>query len=653
MTRDSQVAAIFIADLLSKMGWPVCAEVAASACTGFAPQTNLDDFAEAVSLLGVSAQVVKKVPVGWRDGREGALIFLRDGRLYAQTRYDGVLETLPTNAPKQDLSFQAGERVLHIEPVPVNEAAALTFNDFSARARRTFRHGIWQSLAVNLCALSVPFFTMAVYDRVLGGAAVSSLPALLSGAVLVLVIMFILRRIRAHMFASEYARFGASVSLAVVHRLFRQPFVARDRQDAETAMARIRGAERTADLFSSKNTQAIYDAPFIILTVIALVIVGGVLAVIPALYLVVFLVIGLVLGWTRSETDPVRSRLVKKHRALVADLPYAVDIRTKGLSAQWLDKFDQLSRATARATHAAQQRPALIQSIGTTLGTGTALITLVVGLDLALQGHLSPGTLIGTMLLTWRITGPAQGLFLAMPRLRALSDAWRQLKPLLDLPVIHSASHAQDHAPTTPKLIKAEGLFVRYATGADPALTGVSFDIPPGSVVAVIGPNGSGKSTLLRLLSGALETQSGRLMLGGRSLSHFSPDSLAEKVAYLPADPRDCANVAPMLSENVLIDEVVSEEAAWQATIARDAPMFVLDDPLSVSGPDALAKIETFVTKNRGDSTIIFATHDTKLVQLADIAIVLENGSLVYSGPVNASENAADGSIVTAKETTP
>ncbi|WP_164659317.1 ATP-binding cassette domain-containing protein [Tropicibacter sp. Alg240-R139] len=634
------------------MGRTVSPDTAESACSGYTVDPDVFELAEVFSLLGVAAHVASGPPVEWRDGRDGALVCIRNGQAYAQVRRDGLLSSFSIEGESGKFSPRRGERVLHIEPVTAKDAAALTYNSLTARARRTVRHGVWQSLAINLCALTVPFFTMAVYDRVLGGSAVSSLPALLSGAVLVLAIMFVLRRVRSQMFASEFARFGASVSLALTHRLFRQPFLARDRLDSETAMARLRTGERTADLFASSNTVAIYDAPFILLTLIALVMVGGVLAVIPALYLAIFLFIGVVLGWTRSATNPVHSGLAQEHRAMVSDLPYAESIRTKGLSKPWLDRFDQLSRASARATHAAQQRPALVQSIGTSLGTGTALVTLVVGLDLALQGRLSPGTLIGTMLLTWRITGPAQGLFLAMPRLRALHEAWGQLKALLNMPVVHSAGHAQDLAPTSSVDIKAEGLFMRYASGADPAVTGVSFDLPAGSVVAVIGPNGCGKSTLLRLLSGTLETQSGRLMIGGRSMSHFSPDSLAERIAYLPSDPRECVNSADLPAEATSIDEVAAEERAWRLTTSRDAPIYVLDDPLAVSGPEARAEISDFTESKKGRATVVIATHDTDLVQLADIALVMDHGTLVYAGPVAAPESTADAGTETAEEIT-
>ncbi len=48
-----------------------------------------------------------------------------------------------------------------------------------------------------------------------------------------------------------------------------------------------------------------------------------------------------------------------------------------------------------------------------------------------------------------------------------------------------------------------------------PALTGVSFNVARGSVLAVIGRNGAGKSTLLRTIAGILSPDAGRIVVRG------------------------------------------------------------------------------------------------------------------------------------------
>src|SRR4029450_5582109 len=55
------------------------------------------------------------------------------------------------------------------------------------------------------------------------------------------------------------------------------------------------------------------------------------------------------------------------------------------------------------------------------------------------------------------------------------------------------------------------------------ALRGVSFDLFPGEVHALVGENGAGKSTLIRIITGAETPDAGTLNVGGRTVPHMDP----------------------------------------------------------------------------------------------------------------------------------
>ena len=80
---------------------------------------------------------------------------------------------------------------------------------------------------------------------------------------------------------------------------------------------------------------------------------------------------------------------------------------------------------------------------------------------------------------------------------------------------------------------------VSYAYSPNPSqapvftLEATSFQAKPGEIVAVLGPNASGKSTVLRLIAGALEPLSGRILLNGQETHLMEPRLRAKRIAMV------------------------------------------------------------------------------------------------------------------------
>jgi iron complex transport system ATP-binding protein len=80
---------------------------------------------------------------------------------------------------------------------------------------------------------------------------------------------------------------------------------------------------------------------------------------------------------------------------------------------------------------------------------------------------------------------------------------------------------------------------VSYAYSPNPSqapvftLEATSFQVKSGEIVAVLGPNASGKSTVLKLVAGALQPLSGRVLLNGLETHLMEPRSRAQKIAMV------------------------------------------------------------------------------------------------------------------------
>ena len=81
--------------------------------------------------------------------------------------------------------------------------------------------------------------------------------------------------------------------------------------------------------------------------------------------------------------------------------------------------------------------------------------------------------------------------------------------------------------PQTQAVLRLRDVHAAY--GAVRALHGVSLDVRPGTVVALLGANGAGKSTTLRVISGMLAATAGTVEYDGAAVARQSPSALARR----------------------------------------------------------------------------------------------------------------------------
>jgi len=201
------------------------------------------------------------------------------------------------------------------------------------------------------------------------------------------------------------------------------------------------------------------------------------------------------------------------------------------------------------------------------------------------------------------------------------------------------------------------------------ALKGVSFSIESGDMVALMGASGSGKSTLLSLIGGLDKCESGSIFIGEENISVLNAQKLADfrrdKIGFvfqqfhliptlsvvenvmLPLLPIKMKKVERYQTAMEVIEKVglhtrekhlpgeLSGGEQQRVAIARalvNKPKIILaDEPTGDLDSKTGEKIlDLLVTLNKKEKrTIIIATHDNKIAEVAKRKIVLEDGELV------------------------
>lgn len=229
-------------------------------------------------------------------------------------------------------------------------------------------------------------------------------------------------------------------------------------------------------------------------------------------------------------------------------------------------------------------------------------------------------------------------------------------------------------------VLQVEGI-VRTFPGVK-ALGGVSFDVRPGEVHALVGENGAGKSTLMRVLCGADRPDEGRILVDGREVSLRTPSEatrlgiamvyqdtrlvpvlnaprnifLGREVGGFLLDDSEMRSRSAELLQRFGIDidltgPVADKPLAERQLIeiaralATKARVLILDEPTSALTAAEVARLMRLIRDLRDEGTsVIFISHRLpEVFAISDVISVLKDGQMV--GTVRA-DGATENKIV-------
>jgi len=198
--------------------------------------------------------------------------------------------------------------------------------------------------------------------------------------------------------------------------------------------------------------------------------------------------------------------------------------------------------------------------------------------------------------------------------------------------------------------------------GTREVLSGVDIRIERGERVALLGLNGAGKSTLLRCLLGLARFE-GEIRVDGRSPSHVLA---RDRIAYVPQRaPRFDVSLASFLRwfadvRGIDVEDVqrraagfgldvvehgpkvltelsggMLQKAVLAIALASGADLLLLDEPTANLDADSRDRLLRALQELEPRPTLIVTSHRrSDLAAIADRAIVLDEGRIVFDGPM-------------------
>ena len=206
---------------------------------------------------------------------------------------------------------------------------------------------------------------------------------------------------------------------------------------------------------------------------------------------------------------------------------------------------------------------------------------------------------------------------------------------------------------------------ISYSYKNEKALNNISLEIKPKTTVAFVGSSGSGKSTTANIISSLLKPETGNFMMGEKDISDINLSKYREKIGYVTQESVvfntsiqenislwrkklnfkkleniiDQTGLSQLFENNKNVNDSGNnlsggerQRLSLARELYRDSELLILDEATSSVDSILESQIETIISKQKNDKTIIIIAHRLSTIKSADMIYVFDNGQIVESG---------------------
>jgi len=559
------------------------------------------------------------------------------------------------------------------DQAPVEAPSFAWISPFLRPFASLFAKAIGLAAIASALQMVFPIFTQIIVDRVLVDRDLTLLHVIVGSMLLVLVFMTVAILVQRYLLSFSAVRIDAATLDFLTRKLLALPmsyFTTRRTGDIQRRLAGMRqvreflvqscvtGLTAGVQLVASLGLMIVYSSTL-----------TGVFLITAPLYA---LLMGFSAKWLRPIFDNLEEGFGKYNSHQIDAIRGIETVKAMGAESAFrellLAQFQAISRRQFRADFTIMCYEGAVGMVALLSST----LFLWVGARQVLDGTLTIGALMAFMSLVGMANGPITTILslwdhmqLASVLLDRLNDVFQQ-----------EPEQGRDRSRLTPVRslegrISLRGVGFRYGGPESPAiLEGITLDVPPGKMVAIVGRSGSGKTTLVKCLAGLLEPTEGTIGYDGVDLktlnyrdlrrqigfvlqeNHLFDDTIARNIAFGEAEP-DMDRVlwaARVANAHEFIERLplgydtrigesgiaISGGQRQRIAIARSVyprpPVLILDEATSSLDTESERAVKENMDRLLEGRTSFVIAHRLSTVSGADLIIVLERGRLVEQG---------------------
>ncbi len=539
------------------------------------------------------------------------------------------------------------------------------------KKRPQLKDAVIGTFIMNTLALGTAMYSMQIYDRVIPSQSNATLIVLTIGTLIAISSEYLMKQLRAKLVDKTFKDVDSELSSIFFNKALSIRLDARPK-NVGTFISELRQFESIRGFMTSATLFILADAPFAIFFAFVMMTIGGILGLIPLVFMCIMLILGYRYSLSlKSTNEQLVEQGNRKNGLLIEAMDGIESIKAVGGESQLLKSWQGIVRDQAiRELH---HKETVISSanMASSVQQLAYIFTVAVGAWMIHQNQLTTGGLIGCTILSGRILGP-------LAQIPQLLVQWGQIKhSLLSLDRIMSLpSDTDNHENSiTPDHLEAHLSLenIKFSYDKDQKQLSINhLKFSAGNIIVVMGRVGSGKSTLLKILSGLYRAQEGKVLLSNIEMTQLPSGLIREKIGYLPQDVRlikgslkdNLTLGLPYIADSEILaackktglDRLISKHPQGMALpisegglglsggqrqmvaltrlLLAKPSILLLDEPTASLDTDLENHVLNEIFKNMTkDTLIVIVSHKPAVLRFATHVMIMENNELVQFGP--------------------
>ncbi len=392
------------------------------------------------------------------------------------------------------------------------------------------------SFTINILSLALPTMTLQVYDRILPNPGSGTLPVLITGVCIAVTLETVLRLGRAYGMGWAGAAYEHRLSCEAMNHFLASDLSKPPAYGIGEYMNRLAAIGRLKDFYNGYSLVTIFELLFVPLFLGLILYISGPLAALPVAILMIFTVFSYAQGKQLKKVLEERDNTDdRRYNFLIESLEGIHSLKSFGLENIFSRRYEALEEQSTIANYKVTEDSSRAFDTASIFSNIMVAAVIGTGAVFVLEGMISTGALIATILLSGRIMQPVQRALALWAKYQDYSISRQKVESIFEIP-LHPAAPVEGVSPDREGALSLDNVSFRRAENQPWLLEKISLNIGLGECISLSSDHTPSLSALLDMIAGIYAPSSGIIRVDGENVFRFSSRELINHVGYIQSE---------------------------------------------------------------------------------------------------------------------